>query len=105
MSQSGLEFGVDPKFPNRLQHVMAHFVHIPNKPIHSVFDVQPNQIIPLLDEAWLTVQSLGIKPKLEHGRAVYDVPMGRSIGTKSENVLRIVVESGTSKVVTAFPFR
>ena len=105
MSQSGLEFGADNAFGNRIQHVLAHMTPDPYKATHTVFDVQPSQLIPLLDEAWLTVQSLGLQPVLQGSRAVYNIPMGRAVGTTGESSIRIIVEQGTSKIVTAYPVR
>ena len=34
-----------------------------------------------------------------------DIPMGRVIGTEGETAIRLVVEPGTNKVITAYPVK
>lgn len=44
-------------------------------------------------------------PYINYGNTVYDIPMGRVIGTDGETIIRIIVEDGTSKIVTSFPVK
>jgi hypothetical protein len=52
-SPAGLIYGLDRKFGTRIQHVFAHAVPDSSKKIHSIFSVPKNQILKLVDEAWL----------------------------------------------------
>ncbi|MGY4750173.1 hypothetical protein ACVNHC_09985 [Pannonibacter sp. Q-1] len=52
VSPGGLVYGADPKFGNRLDHVLDHTAPNPNKPVHSVFNVQGDDALKLVDEAW-----------------------------------------------------
>lgn len=104
-STAGIRYGKDwsGKFNSRIAHIMAHTKPDPNKIKHSVFVEQKRDaIIALIDEAW---KKRG-PPKRDggkRGRDVYDVPLGRVIGTHGEKGLRIVVEPDSADIVTAYP--
>ncbi|WNY83040.1 RHS repeat-associated core domain-containing protein [Cronobacter dublinensis] len=97
-----------------LSHVMRHDVDIPNRRVHSVFgDTSLDQI----EDAWDIVKKQGISPYRElpgNGNWIYDVPypeagiagsvQGAANNHPILNNIRIVVEDGTNRVVTAFPF-
>ncbi len=68
------------------------------KTTHSVFSVSTEEILPLIDQAWL---QRGL-PLAKDPRA-YLVYMDRVIGTAGEKWIKIIVEAGTSNVVTAYP--
>jgi len=103
-STEGLIYGQGSKQGNRVKHVLEHAVPDPSKPLHSVFNVGKNDVLPLVDEAWSMKN--GVTPVLQgNGNAVYNIPMGKIIGTNGEGTMRIVVEGGTSKIVTAFPVK
>jgi hypothetical protein len=99
-SFGGLRFGPGGKQGHYLAHVMEHLAPNLVKLKHSVFDVQ-GHLIRTLDEAW-AARGAGV---VQGGYRVFDVNMGRVIGTAGETNLRIVVRNGTSDVITAYPFR
>lgn len=100
-SPAGLVYGVDRKFGNRIQHVLAHGIEDKTKPIHSVFNVSKDQILGMVDEAWRT-RGTGL---LDKGKIVHVVDMGRIVGTKGERYIKIVTIPGTGEIVTAFPVK
>jgi RHS repeat-associated protein len=101
-SGAGLRYGPGSTQGHRLRHVMQHGApDATGKASHSVFVGGRSQVLRTVDEAWLargsgTVSSVG-------GREVYVVPMGRSVGTAGQRHVTIVVEKGTSNVITAHP--
>ncbi len=94
----------DPKFGNRVKHVLDHTNANPNKPKHSRFDVPEDDAIKALeivDEAWSKrAQSGG--PTNEGPRDVWDIPMNRTIGKEGEAWVRVVVKKDTSELVSAY---
>jgi hypothetical protein len=97
-SSGGLVYGPDMVFGNRVQHVLAHTVPDATKPMHSVFNVGRNEVLGLVDEAWLM---RGAAVAGDPGAFV--VPMGRAVGTADETAVRIVVRPGTKQIITAYP--
>lgn len=81
--------------------MLAHLTPDPGKPLHTVFNVNRNQLIALLDEAWAARQGTGIPQA--NGNTTYVIPIGRVVGTSGETSVTIVVRTGTTSVVTAFP--
>jgi hypothetical protein len=76
--------------------------------------ISPPFISPILttEEAWARGQRLGIQPTIQpNGNYRYVIPMGRNVGWQGGAAgdghalynIRIVVQPGTNKVVTAFP--
>jgi filamentous hemagglutinin len=57
-----------------------------------------NEVTQLVDEAWAI---RGASAVGDPGKFV--VPMGRVVGTAGERSITIIVCSGTSQIVTAFP--
>ncbi|SDC97429.1 hypothetical protein SAMN04488112_1252 [Melghirimyces thermohalophilus] len=101
-SSAGLIYGQGSKHGNRVKHVLAHARPDPTKPKHSVFVGGRKKVLGLVDEAW-SMRSK-VKPVIQkNGNAVYNVPMGKQVGTQGEKTVRIVVRQGTSEVITAFP--
>lgn len=87
---------------NRVKHVLDHAAPNPNKPVHSVYNVPKDKVLSVVDEAWS--KRSNVTPVVQgNGNAVYDIPMGRIIGTNGETTVRVVVKNGTSEVITAYP--
>jgi hypothetical protein len=112
-SSSGLVFKHN-KYGNRLSHVMEHTTNDLAKPIHGVFNVGEGNLVGTLDEAWEIAQKGGdnvTKTVQENGNVSYVIDMGREIGFEGGSKgsgdalskINIVVEQGSSDVVTAFP--
>lgn len=103
-STEGLIYGQGSKQGNRVLHVLEHASPDPTKPLHSVFNVLKDKILGVVDEAW-SMRS-GVTPTLQkNGNQVFNIPMGRVVGTNGETLIRIVVKNGTSEVVTGFPVK
>lgn len=117
VSPAGLRYvGRDPAGRTRLDHVRLHMRDAPDRDgSHGVFDGEEGQALAVIDEAWQAAQAGNIKPRLESGRAAYVISLGRRIGylggrTGAErnhpaiSRVMIVVEEGTSNLVTAYPY-
>ncbi|MFT8816189.1 hypothetical protein [Acetobacter fabarum] len=66
---------------------------------HTVFNVQGDDALALIDEAW------GKKGSTVPGDlGAYIVPMGRVVGKTGEINIRIIVKPGTSNIISAYPF-
>ena len=67
VSPGGLQYGADPKFGNRVDHVLDHTAPNPNKPVHSVFNVQGNDALDLghVDKwrAHSRIEVMSMKPR------------------------------------------
>ncbi len=99
-SNEGLIYGQGSKDGNRVKHVLAHTQPNPNKPQHTVFNVDKTNVIGTVDEAWVN-KGDGILQA--NGNVLYDVDMGRIIGTNGENTLRIISKGYSNNIITAFP--
>ena len=100
-SAAGLLYeGLDKKGLNRIEHVLLHAELNPAKKVHTMFNVERNKVLELVDEAWLRRGSV-----LPDDPNVYIVPMERVIGSAGEEAIRLVIEVGTNKVVTAYPIK
>ncbi|HJV73491.1 MAG TPA: RHS repeat-associated core domain-containing protein [Noviherbaspirillum sp.] len=103
-TETGLIYGTNPKSGQlRLEHVAEHLtITLKSKKDHSVFVVPPDRLLNTLDEAWKKKGSMaGILQS--NGNRVFDIQMGKVIGTKGETTIRIVVKDGTTEVITAYP--
>ncbi len=101
-STAGLFYGMGSKQGNRVAHLFAHLEPDPDKPIHSVFESDKAGLIALIDEAWQKRD--GAYSKVQgNGNRIYEVEMGRRIGTAGEQMIRIVVRDGTADLITAYP--
>lgn len=100
----GIRYGLDlnPKSPfrTRVQHVLAHAYPNASNAQHWVFSVAPKEVLKVVDEAWV---NRGAARSAANG--VYDIPMGRQVGTAGETHIRIVVRPRTSEITTAFPVK
>ncbi|WP_258958836.1 hypothetical protein, partial [Bacillus wiedmannii] len=57
-------------------------------------------VLELLDQAWLKKGS-----PLPNDPSAYIIPMGKVVGTEGETAIRLVVQRGTNKVITAYPVK
>lgn len=106
-SPAGIRYGKDwsGKFDSRIAHIMAHTRPDTSKPKHSVFiEKEQVAIIALLDEAWKK-RGPPERQGSGRGREVFEVDMGRAVGTEGERHIRIVVEADSADIVTAYPVR
>ncbi len=99
-SPAGLIYGEDPKFGNRIYHVLEHMKEIPNKRYHTLFNTTEDKLFGLLDEAWLKKG-----PQLANDLGTYVIDMGKVIGTQGETAIRIVTKQSTSQILTAYPVK
>jgi len=81
----------------RLEHVLLHGYPNLRKRKHSQF-MDKERILETVDEAWLRRDF-----PVEDQPGVFEVPMGRIVGERGETVVRVVVEVGTNRVVSAYP--
>lgn len=116
ISPEGLKFvGRDPEGLSRRDHVLRHARDQPNRAgPHGVFDGGEDYVFALLDKAWEIRKKRNIRPQNEGERSSYTIPMGQRVGFlggksgKSRgnpplSRIFIVVRSGTTEVITAFP--
>ncbi len=116
VSPEGLRYaGRDPDGLTRKDHVLRHSMDIPDRDgPHGVFDGGPDHTFAWIDLAWQAVKAQKMKPETVGERDTYTVSIGRRIGylggrtgaEKNHPPLKrifIVVRSGTSDVITAFP--
>ncbi len=101
VSPGGLQYGSDQKFGNRVDHVLDHTAPNPSKPVHSVFNVQGDAALDLVDQAWTNRTGSGMLQA--NGNRTWIVDFGRPVGTNGQTSVQIVVKDGTSEIVTAFP--
>jgi filamentous hemagglutinin len=66
---------------------------------HSVFGVARNQVLGLLDEVWLSSSRIPVVGD----PVAFITPMGRAVGTAGESSVRLIVKSGTTNVISAYP--
>jgi hypothetical protein len=98
-SPRGLIYGLSLRQGNRLLHIFEHLAENPNKLNHTVFNVDTSgDLINLLDEAWA---KRGAHVPGDPG--AYIINMGRVVGTRGEQSIRIAVQAGTSKILSAYP--
>ncbi|MDQ3623770.1 MAG: hypothetical protein M3463_14985 [Verrucomicrobiota bacterium] len=89
-SPAGLVYDVGSQHEHHVLHVFAHTVPDPSKPIHTVFSVPREEILPLIDQAWLQRGAHTVHPS--SGNWNYRVDMGFPIGNGGEHYLLIAVE-------------
>jgi len=114
-STAGLRYVPGSAENHRLRHVMQHAKDDTTKPIHGVFDGKRDQILAVIDEAYLKAQKRGrdVHSEAQNDRLVYTVNlrrkigyMGGSEGKRTGNpecrYVRIVLEDG-NVVISAYP--
>ncbi|MES2439119.1 MAG: hypothetical protein V4584_08625 [Verrucomicrobiota bacterium] len=101
-SPGGIVYLAESAEGHWIMHVLAHTVPGYNgKTLHSVFSVARHQLFGLLDEAWLG--KVGPGTLQANGNRYWIVDMGRQVGTSGQTSIKIIVEDGTSSIITAFP--
>ncbi len=117
-SQSGLRYGPDAQYGNRVVHVLRHAEDQPLRAgEHGVFDAGRNGVVGVVDEAWSIAQKGGsnVSVNTVGNKAVYTVDMGRRIGwvggqggaalgNPAVNNVQLVIRNG-NQVITGFPIR
>lgn len=99
-SNEGLIYGQGSREGNRVRHVLEHTKPNPNKPVHTVFNVDKSNVIGLVDEAWA---QKGVGSLAGNGYVTYNIDMGKVIGTNGESSIRIVTNGYTDKLISAYP--
>lgn len=114
-SAAGLRYVPGSAENHRLRHVMQHAKDDDSKPIHGVFEGNRDQILAVIDEAYLKAEKGGrdVHRAEQNERLVYTVNLGRKIGymggsegRRKNNpdcrYVRIVLEDG-NVVISAYP--
>lgn len=115
-STAGLLYAPGSQEGHRLKHVLRHDNDQPSRPgLHGVFDGDADDLLAVIDEAYLLVQagSRQVKSRQERQRMVHDVDLrrrigfvggreGRRQGNPPATRVRLVLED--DRVITAFPF-
>jgi hypothetical protein len=102
-SSGGLVYGQGSVHGNRVLHVLDHLTpNAAGKPAHTLFNVQRNELLGLLDRAWAR---RGSYTTHNSGNWNYRIDMGRVIGQGGETAVNISVRPGSSEIITAFPVR
>ena len=103
LSPAGLVYGAitNSSYPeaHRLSHVLMHGLEDPVKATHSVFLGGTEDVVKLVDEAWLN------RTTTSDGRG-FVVEMGHVVGSNGETHVRVVAKEvvpGTFQVITAYP--
>ena len=116
-SPAGLIYSPGPQGEHRVDHVLRHGKDDPSRPQHGVFNGSRDEILQLLDEAWLMIQQnpKQFNPRSDGDRTEYTIRFDRPIGFEGGrsgmrnnyprvNRLRLVVEDG-KYVITAYPVK
>ncbi len=116
LSPAGLNYrGRDPDGRTRLAHVLRHAEDQPRRDgPHGVFDGGRDGALATVDEAWRLAKRKRLRPRIDGGRAAYTVRLDRKVGWLGGSVgkrrnhpelrsVLIVLEQGTTNVVTAYP--
>lgn len=74
------------------------YIGLENERRRNFFATPKNDIIALVDEAWLMKEG-----PLSHDQGAYVIDMKRIVGTKGESIIKIIVKPGTSEIRTAYP--
>jgi hypothetical protein len=114
-STAGLHYVPGGAEGHRLKHVMQHAKDVPQKEVHGVFDGNRDEILAVIDEAYVKAKKGGsdVRSEKQNNRRVYTVNLRRRIGQVGGRqgerqgnpdcrYLRLVLEHDT-EVVSAFP--
>lgn len=99
-SNEGIIYGQGSAQGNRVLHILEHLKPNPAKPTHTLFNVDKSELIGLIDEAWVIKGTGTLQP---NGNAIFEVDMGRVIGTNGEDTIIIITKGFTNEIVTAYP--
>ena len=116
-STAGLVYVPGGAEGHRLKHVMQHAKDNPSKPVHGVFDGDREEILAVIDEAFMKAKKGGsdVRSEKQNGRRVFTVNLRRRIGqvggSEGERqghpdcrFVRIVLEN-ENEVISAYPSR
>ncbi len=101
-SPAGLIYNPGSVHGHRLRHLLAHGSNKqpnPSKQVHSQFTEHGRELIRTVDEAW---QKRGTASNFGRNDE-YVVDMQRTIGAGGERSIKIMVEPGSARFVTAHP--
>ncbi len=114
-STAGLHYVPGGAEGHRLKHVMEHAKDVPQKEVHGVFDGNRDEILAVIDEAYMKAKKGGsdVRSEKQNNRRVYTINLRRRIGQVGGRqgerqgnpdcrYIRIVLENET-EVVSAFP--
>ncbi len=114
-STAGLVYVPGGAEGHRLKHVMQHAKDNPSKPVHGVFDGDRDEILAVIDEAFMKARKGGsdVRSEKQNGRRVITVNLRRRIGqvggSEGERqghpdcrFIRIVLEN-ENEVISAYP--
>ena len=100
---------------HRLKHVMQHAKDNPSKEVHGVFDGDRDEILAVIDEAFMKAKKGGsdVRSEKQNGRRVFTVNLRRRVGqvggAQGERqghpdcrFIRIVLEN-ENEVISAYP--
>jgi len=99
-SAGGLVYGQGSAHGNRVNHVLDHCLPNLTKSTHSVFSVGRTKLIGMIDEAFA---KRGAGVLQSNGNRMFEIDMGRVIGSIGETRLRLIIQDCTNNLVTAFP--
>ncbi|MFE6132773.1 polymorphic toxin-type HINT domain-containing protein [Streptomyces sp. NPDC056437] len=103
LSPAGLVYGAGSRDGHRLRHGLQHGTRgktNASKTTNSQFNSYGRDLLLTVDEAW---RRRGTPMPSGAGRQEYIIPMGRDIGTMGQQNIKIVVEEGSSRIITAHP--
>ena len=115
-SPEGLLYTMGPRGEHRVDHVLRHGRDMPDRPVHSVFDGDKNDILAVIDEAYALAKADSPRAKMSksRGNEAYTINMQRQIGyeggqkgkRKGHPALKSVklILDG-DRVITAYPVR
>ncbi|MCA9077468.1 MAG: hypothetical protein KDA93_20750 [Planctomycetaceae bacterium] len=118
VSTAGLHYRPGSQEGHRIDHILRHCRDDRSRPVHGIFDGDREEILAIIDEAYLTTQERGppeAHNKREENRTVWTVDLGRRIGyvggqsgERSNHPpahhLKLILEDGNN-VVSAYPVR
>lgn len=117
-SPAGLVYGRGPGGEHRIEHILAHAVDDPSRPVHGVFRGDGATVFAVIDEAWKLARKGGRGVQVtsgSDGRTEYTVRLNRPVGyvggsqgarDKFPSVSRIrIIVQDENQVVTAHPVK
>ncbi len=113
VSPAGLLYTPGSAEGHRLEHLRRHTVDNPSRPIHGVFDGDMSGALKVIDQAYERAKKgQRTTKKIEDGRTVYTVDMGKRIGfvggqtgrrKRNPMARRVKLVLDGNRVITAFP--
>lgn len=116
MSPEGLLYTMGPRGEHRVDHVLRHGRDMPNRPVHSVFEGGRNDILALIDEAYVLVKadSPQVRSSDSRDNEAYTIKMNRKVGYEGGQKgkrngypdlksVKLILDG--NRVITAYPVR